>query len=396
MTTIRDTPAPEGDELSQLIWGLPLVDHHVHGTNPGEVDRDSLEIMLTEGTAIAPGQTQFDSQVGFAIRRWSAPVLGLEANASADDYISRRLELGNEKVSRRLLRASGVNHFLNDTGAFPENVTNSVRLAELSGGKVDEIVRLEWLALQLVQRGVRAEEFPARYREFVGEMTVEAVGMKSIIAYLNGFEFDPDRPSDKDVVRAASSWIAVAEPALTDGDTLAPMIALTDSVLLRFFLWTAVDRGLPLQLHTGYGSLPIALDRANPLLLLEWLKQVEPLGIDVMLIHCYPYHREAGYLAQIFTNVYLDVGLAINYTGAASTSVIAQSLELAPFSKVLFSSDAWGPAELHHLGAVLWRRGMTQVLGQWVADGDWSLPDAQRVAAMVGRENANRVYRLRA
>jgi predicted TIM-barrel fold metal-dependent hydrolase len=226
-------------------------------------------------------------------------------------------------------------------------------------------------------------------------MTVDAVGMKSIIAYLHGFEFDPDRPSDAEVVRAADGWIAVAERALADGDTLAPIIALTDPALLRFFLWTALDRGLPLQLHTGYGSLPIALDRANPLLLLEWLKRVEPLGVDVMLIHCYPYHREAGYLAQIFTNVYLDVGLATNYTGAASTSVIRASLELAPFSKVLFSSDAWGPAELHHLGAVLWRRGMTQVLGQWVADGDWSLSDAKRVAEMVGRGNANRVYRLR-
>jgi predicted TIM-barrel fold metal-dependent hydrolase len=396
MTAPHKTNGSAQEDLSQLIWNLPLVDHHVHGANIGEVDRGSLEAMLTEGEAVAPGQTQFDSQVGFAIRRWSAPVLGLQANASADDYVARRLELGNEQVSRRLLHASGISHFLNDTGAFPEQVTDSRALAELSGARVDEIVRLEWLAVQLVQQGVTGTEFPDRYREFVARMTVEAVGMKSIIAYLIGFEFNPDRPDDAEVARAAHRWIAVAERALADGDTLEPILALTDPVLLRFFLWTALDRGLPLQLHTGYGSLPIALDQANPLLLLDWLKRVEPLGVDVMLIHCYPYHREAGYLAQIFTNVYLDVGLATNYTGAASTSIISASLELAPFSKVLFSSDAWGPAELHHLGAVLWRRGMTKVLGQWVTDGDWSLSDAKRVARMVGLGNAERVYRLRA
>jgi len=394
MTNPEHFGSTRQNSLSELIWGLPLVDHHVHGANLAEVDRSSLEVMLTEGSAIAPGQTQFDSQVGFAIRRWSGPVLDLEANASADDYVARRLELGNEAVSRKLLAASGISHFLNDTGAFPELLTDSATLAELSGGKVDEIVRLEWIAVLLLQQGVAAEQFPDRYREFVAEKTVDAVGMKSIIAYLHGFSFDPDRPSDVDVIRAAQLWISASEQPLANGDTLAPIIALTDPVLLRFFLWTAVDRGLPLQLHTGYGSLPITLDKANPLLLIEWMKQVEPLGVDLMLIHCYPYHREAGYLAQIFTNVYLDVGLATNYTGAASTSLIRESLELAPFSKVLFSSDAWGPAELHHLGAVLWRRGMTRVLGEWVDDGDWSLKDAQRVAELVGRGNANRVYSL--
>ena len=385
---------PLTDALSTTLWQLPLVDHHVHGTFRGEVDRESLERMLTEGAVVAPGHTQFDSQVGFAIRRWSAPVLGLEAHASADDYVARRRELGNSAVSELLLRASGVGHFLNDTGAFPEELVDSTELARLSGGEVRDVERLEWLALELVRDGVTADSFPQRFREFVDESTVDAVGMKSIIAYLNGFEFDPERPADADVARAAGPWIETTERALAVGDTLAPLLALTDPVLLRFFLWTAVDRGLPLQLHTGYGSLPIQLDRANPLLLVEWLKRVEPLGTSIMLIHCYPYHREAGYLCQIFTNVYMDVGLATNYTGAQSTSLIAESLELAPFEKVLYSSDAWGPAELHHLGAVLWRTGMHRVLGRWVEDGDWSLHDAQRVSHLIGRDNARRVYGL--
>ena len=77
-----------------------------------------------------------------------------------------------------------------------------------------------------------------------------------------------------------------------------------------------------------------------------------------MLLHCYPYHREAGYLAHCFEHVYADVGLAINYTGAQATQVIAESLELAPFHKALFSSDAWGAAELYSLGSILFRDGL--------------------------------------
>ena len=77
-----------------------------------------------------------------------------------------------------------------------------------------------------------------------------------------------------------------------------------------------------------------------------------------------------------------------------SRALVGESLEVARFGKALFSSDAWGPPELHYLGAVLWRRAMTEVLGEWVASGDWSQADAVRVAELVGAGNARRVYRL--
>jgi hypothetical protein len=107
-----------------------------------------------------------------------------------------------------------------------------------------------------------------------------------------------------------------------------------------------------------------------------------------MLLHCYPFQRHAGYLAQAFPHVYLDVGLAINHVGARSAAVVAESLELAPFHKVLYSSDAFGLAELHHLGALLFRRAFAAVAS------DWSAADATRVGELVGSGNARRVYRL--
>jgi predicted TIM-barrel fold metal-dependent hydrolase len=113
-----------------------------------------------------------------------------------------------------------------------------------------------------------------------------------------------------------------------------------------------------------------------------------------MLLHCYPYHREAGYLAHVFPDVYCDVGLAVNYTGSRATQVIAESLELTPFHKSLFSSDAFGLAELYCTGAQLFRRGLGRLLDEWVRDRDWTVADADRVAALIGSQNARRVYRL--
>jgi predicted TIM-barrel fold metal-dependent hydrolase len=84
----------------------------------------------------------------------------------------------------------------------------------------------------------------------------------------------------------------------------------------------------------------------------------------------------------------------VSYTGARSVALVAESLEVAPFAKLLFSSDGFGAAELHYLGALLWRRAMARVVGGFVAEGEWSVEQAMRVAWMVGAENAHRVYDL--
>jgi hypothetical protein len=216
------------------------------------------------------------------------------------------------------------------------------------------------------------------------EATRAAVGTKSIIAYRAGFDVDPARPGDAEVAEAVDRLLGSA----------SGRVRIEDPVLLRHLLWCGVDRGLPLQLHSGYGDPDLDLHRANPLLLMPWLRRVEPTGVPVMLLHNYPYHREAGYLAQAFDNVYFDVGLGLFYSGSQSAQIVAESLEVAPFTKQLYSSDAWGPSELHLLGALLWRRGISRVVGQWVQGGEWARPDAERVLHLIGHENARRVYRL--
>jgi hypothetical protein len=61
---------------------------------------------------------------------------------------------------------------------------------------------------------------------------------------------------------------------------------------------------------------------------------------------------------------------------------------------VLFSSDAFGLAELYLLGTVLFRRGLGRYLADGVAEDAWTAADAARIAAMIGAGNAERAYRL--
>jgi predicted TIM-barrel fold metal-dependent hydrolase len=360
------------------------VDHHVHGALRASVDLATFESMITEAPVAPSTGTQFDSQIGFAIRRWCAPVLGLEPHAPADAYWARRRELDEEEVNRRLLGTAGTATYLIETGYLGDAVLDPAEHAAAAGARAEEVVRLETVAEQLLARTGSAEAFVAGYPEELARATRGAVGTKSIIAYRHGFDIPPERPSERDAVAAAGRVLRDA----------GEQVRVEDPTLLRFLLWCGVDRRLPVQLHSGYGDPDLDLHRANPLLLMPWLRATAPTGVPVMLLHNYPYHREAGYLAQVFDHVYFDVGLGVNYVGSQSRQVVAESLELAPFHKVLYSSDAWGPAELHFLGAVLWRRAMDRVVGAWIEDGEWAERDAVRVLHLVGHENAERVYGL--
>jgi predicted TIM-barrel fold metal-dependent hydrolase len=382
---------PAGDrsarELTEHIAAVPLVDHHVHGALAVELDRAQFEVCINEGSPdpIPQWMTQFDSQLGFAIRRWCAPLLDLPAHALADDYWTRRCQLGVQEVTSRLLRAAGVSDWILDTGFDPDNILDIAGMATSSGGRGHEIVRLETIAEELAAQGVSGREYADQFRSRLAKATTHAVGVKTILAYRSGFDVDLHRPNDHMVAQAASRWLDTTGPGKP---------RLDDHVLLRFGLHAAVDLSLPIQIHTGFGDRDLDLHKVNPLLLLDFLRSPDVADVPVMLLHCYPYHREAGYLAQAFANVYFDVGLSVNYLGVRSGELVAESFETAPFAKQLYSSDAWGPPELHYLGALLWRRAIDKVFGRWVEDGDWSLADALRVVDMVARGNAQRVYRL--
>lgn len=376
-----------GESLERAVEAIALVDHHVHGALAGDVSRREFEEMITESDRPVPSwMTFFDSQLGFAVLRHCAPVLGLDPHPEPDTYLARRNRLGADEVNRRLLTAGGIGHFLVETGHRGDEILDPARMAAVTGRPADEIVRLEAVAEAVAAEGVEAAGFAAAFETALWERSRTARGLKTVVAYRHGFDFEPGPPTPAEVTAAADRWLWRSEEA--------EKVRVDDPVLLRHLIWKGIERGLPLQFHTGYGDPDVDLRRSDPLLLRGLIELAEPRGVPFVLLHCYPFHRNAGFLAQAYPHVHFDVGLAVNHTGARSTAVVAESLETAPFAKILFSSDAWGPAELHHLGALLWRRAMTRVLSGFVTDGEWSEAQAVRVATMIGAENARRVYGL--
>jgi predicted TIM-barrel fold metal-dependent hydrolase len=368
-----------------------LIDHHVHGVVPTTLERDRFELLMNEGGMPAPaGTSHFDSPIGTAVLTRCAPMLGLEPGCEADDYLRVRAELGAEDVNQRFLRAAGSDCLLVDTGHRPGEVVEPDEMSRLAGVPAHAVARIERVSEELARGCDGPREFVAGLGAALDAAAASSVGFKTVVAYRYGFDLDAQVPDDRAVTQAAEEWFAASRET---GEW-----RIDSPVLLAHLLHTAADvaaqRRIPLQIHAGFGDTDLTLHRSDPSVFTPWVRELGSRGVNLIFLHCYPYHRQAAYLAEAYPHVYFDVGVTQHYTGASAGTMIAEALEIAPYTKLLYSSDAFGLAEFAYLSAILFRRHLDRILDGWVAAGDCTSAIADRIRALVERDNAQRIYPL--
>ncbi len=380
----RPAGAPSArDALRRAASDLALIDHHAHSVLRTGLDRAAFEEAMTEAheRPAAPA-TAFDSQLGFALRRQCAPVLGLEPFATPEEYLARRTEVGAAEATSRLVAASGIGLVLLDHGYAAERLLTPAEFTAATGVPTRPVVRLEAVAEEAFDASRDADALVRAIDARLEAASATAVAWKTIAAYRTGLALDPAPPGDHEVRAAAADWLATGDRRLRH------------PVLVRHLIWWALSRGGVLQVHTGFGDPDLLLADANPLHLQPLIARAAPTGARIALLHCHPFEREAAFLCHAFRHVVMDVGLAVPHLGARARDSVRQSLGLAPLHAVLFSTDAWGLPELYLVGARLWRDAIVEVLGAHVEAGEWTIDDAVRVVRMIGRGNAERVYAL--
>jgi predicted TIM-barrel fold metal-dependent hydrolase len=370
----------------EALEGLRLVDHHCHSVVASVLSRPALEDLLSEGQGMRATGSNFDSFMGLSVRRWCAPVLGLDPGAPPEEYAERRADLGPAEVNRRLLGQAAVGTMLVDTGLGDPRLASMNDLAASAGSTVHEIVRLEVVAEQVAAAGSSGAGFADDFATALAQRLPGAVGLKSVLAYRHGLDVEPRAPGPAEVREAAGEWLAGLSAS-------AGRPRLSHPVLLRHLIWEGLRTGLPLQVHCGYGDTDLDLLKADPAQLTGLIRATADLGTPIMLLHCYPFHRNAAYLAAVYPHVYFDVGFAVPWVSQAVATVLSEAMETAPFHKFLYSSDAYGLAELHYLGAKRFRQGLAQVLAGLSAEG-WDDAETTRIATLVASANAERVYAL--
>ncbi len=283
----------------------------------------------------------------------------LGCEPTEDAVYARRLATDPREYAASLLRATNTELVLVDEGFPTVDVGTSWReLGELAGCEARPVMRIEQVAETVGIDRVAAEVAGARGRGYVG--------LKTIAAYRGGLDLD-----------------ALPSPARSDRLEGSP---LREVLLAALEANEATGDPLPVQVHTGFGDSDLLLPAARPGLLKPLIERFRETPF--VLLHCYPFVREAGWLAHVYANVFFDVSLTIPHV-ARPAEALYEALELAPVSKLLYASDASQTPELYLLGARWWREGLAEVLPALLPSDD-----AVRAAQMILRENARTVYRL--
>ncbi len=376
-----NAPAMELDDI-------PLLDHHCHTLRraAAPLDADGLRRSFSESRDPAMAAHTATAIAYQRALRDLAALLGCAPDEGA--ILTARAAVPFERYARRLFAAAGFSRLLVDSGFGAAGGYDLADLAELAGVPAQEVLRLETLIERLIAEEPSLERAEERLRAAVrGARAAGVVALKSIAAYRGGLH----------VARRSRDEAAAAFAALRAAALAGQTPHLRDRRLLDYLLRAALEEAataaLPVQFHVGLGDDDADLRHAGPLDLQALLIDDAFRRVPFVLLHCYPFVRQAGYLASIYSNVYVDLSLTIPLTAHGGAAAFAEALELAPVSKLLFATDAHSIPELFYIAARHGRQALGQALGRLAADGWLTLPQARAAATAILHDNAARVYR---
>jgi hypothetical protein len=393
---------------------LPLIDQHVHIFKPESnqttfdplatfsLGGDWIEFLESGGHAptdrekrqltVNQQQTMIYHEAMHAIARY----LGCDANR---DLIiaARAAKIADyEGYVRGMYRDINLESNIVDLGN-PKNV-NLGDFEALTGVPAYGLFRIEILIGELWDQhdslaGLE-KGFDQRIRTIASDPKI--IALKTVIAYRTGLELQPLSASE--VSKSVDRLKRSPDSAGLFARIHVPRSTRDDVKRVRdYILWKAlelsIELNLPFQIHSGMGDQDLDIKTARPGLLASVFRDEKLRHAKIILLHgAYPFYEEGAYLATIFPNVYLDLSEFNPMIGPGVERVISTILEQAPFTKVVYSSDAFGSPELQWIAGRKGRAALSACLGAAVEAGNLSQDAARTAARMILADNARSIY----
>ncbi|MEA2588770.1 MAG: uncharacterized protein QOH66_1697, partial [Actinomycetota bacterium] len=360
--------------------GVRAVDHHCHPLLRWPLDLTPFGLRAVFTEAADPTMIREHVPCTAAYRGALACLAG-ELGCAATEEAILEVRAGEDPgtYANALLERSGTGVLLLDHGfgggdAF--TVAEHHREVTLPQR---EIVRLETLGEDLAA-GVDdpLEWFQAVRAALRAAVEGGACAVKTIAAYRSGLQLR--RHSLEDVAREFSLFRAAVTPRL-GGKALCHTLVFEAAACCR-----SLD--VPLQVHCGLGDPDEDLALASPLGLRPLFEDPGLRGLNVVLLHCYPYHREAAYLSAMHPGVFMDVSLAIPLAAADGARALREALGLCPWSKLLYATDASRLPELYFVAATRQREALAAALSDLVTAGFLSRDEGVEAGRRVLAGNA--------
>jgi predicted TIM-barrel fold metal-dependent hydrolase len=291
--------------LISTLASIPVIDHHAHNlVRPEVMAQTPYTAAFTEG--YADGIVNHHACHTLCFRRSIKEIATLlECEATETAILAKRTELGLDALTRRCFTAANLESILMDDGFLPDRILPLVWHQQFV--PTYKLLRLEWLAEQMIAEVSRFDVFLEWFRSELDLPPQGVIGFKSIAAYRTGLDIYPVP------LEAAEDCFYDIKDATGDRPIRLSHKPLID-FLVQEALAIAAQSQLPVQFHTGFGDPDLDLRLANPLHLRPLLENPRYQAAPIVLLHAsYPFTREAGYLAAVYPNAYVDFGLAIPF-----------------------------------------------------------------------------------
>ena len=370
------------------LSAIPLVDHHAHPLLKPAATRDAVGFRqwFSESTDPEIHARHVPQTLFFRTAiRWLAELLGCEPTLEA--VLAARAAQSPEAWTRRLFEAANIDILLCDYGYGGSDAYTHIEMQRLLPCGVEPILRLETLAQKLMVQHDTFGQMIEAFMTTVSQARVNGfVAFKSIVAYRSGLAIGPVSADE-----AAEAFAFIK--AQTSG---AKQIYLASKPLGDFLIWQVLDvaesLALPIQFHTGFGDSDADLRTANPLHLRSLIEQSR---CPLVLLHAgWPFYREAAHLAALYPHVWLDLSLAIPFATSGIPTMLREVLGMAPFSKVMFATDAFTMPEIFWLAARWGRWGLGRILDEFIAEGFLTSQEVWPAAEAILGDNARSLYNL--
>lgn len=366
---------------------IPALDSHAHllwsDAHPFELGDDAAPLAELTLESPEPAEARRHIRHHPSYERAVRDLSRLLGTAPVEAAVSEaRAAMGHAAYVRRLLEGARLEEVLIDDGLRLPDLMTLDEQERLTGVPVARVARIE-VAVQDAAAGW--PDFDALRQRFRDELTGDGsrplTALKTIAAFRCGLALPA--PSEADARAGYADW----QRSGTD--------RLTEARVIAFFLAEALEvtaGAVPLQVHTGLVGAGADLASADPALLRPWLDARIPPSVPVVLLHCYPFVRQASWLGGLYANVHLDLSMAVQWVAHRGADLVLEALDVAPASKLLFATDGFRVPELYYLGATWWRHALAGALARLTDEGLVGVDTARRWAEMVLRDNARRVY----
>jgi len=394
------------ESLALAAFYYPAIDNHAHPfLTASQRSAFDFEGLISE----AQGDALKDSVHTLACFRATAELgklYGMQKDdVSWESVKEKRASLDYDELCAINMKPTGIQCILIDDGLGGVN-----ELAEsyswhdkFTTSPTKRIVRVEVVAQntleQLVEQyntsplstDVLCDAFSSRFFESIkaSAKDPEVAGFKSVACYRTGLDISITCTSEE-----IQNAFAEATDGVRPGDKIRLSTKVLNDYLVRMVLEIAGQYKKPVQFHTGLGDNDIKLVKSSPAHM-QPIIEAYPDTTFVLLHSSYPYTQDAGYLAAVYKNAYLDFGEIFPFlSGDGQRAVIRQVLELSPANKILWSTDGhWWP-ESFYLGVKQSREALYEVLAESVRREELTETQAVAIVQMALFENSNRIYGL--